>query len=258
MSDCLPTAGEILFESYLKQNEITWEKNPKLNGKRPDFLVNLSNGIYCEVKDFGETEQYKQQYKAGLESLQNKTGDSSFNEEIAREISRLSKTQSARAQRWGPIEAVQAKIKEAGKQLKPAKGKNPCLVVLYNSTFLPNDHDLVINIGIGSSRVFPKSQNTTISALAVIENYFPNKPILEEALNQECRNLRQGGNFGGVELEKLAIFENNFKAKFDPGFFETYEPRLRIYRNPNAAVPLMKDPFRGRFDEEFDISQNAY
>lgn len=255
--DFIPTSGEILFENYLTHNKLTWMRNPNLDGKRPDFLVHVSNGVYCEVKDFGETEQYKQQYKAGLEFLKNKTGDSSFDYEVAREISRLTKTQSERAQRWSPTEAIQAKIKEAGKQLKPAKGKYHCLLVLHNPTFLPNEHDLVIRISIGSSKIFPKSQSTTISALAVIENYFPNRPVLAEALDQECRNLKREGNFGGAELERLATFESEFKAKFDSGFFEIHEPRLRIYKNPNAVVPIEKGLFCGKFDEEFDVPQNA-
>lgn len=258
------TLGEAFFESYLKQHGYSWTPEHPAGSKKPDYMVDTETGkVLCEVKDFGENDQDKAVLKAGLLSIREHATDPKYLAELQVELDRLQAIKPASAGRFDPIPRLQDKARRANKQMRALKGQVPCVLIVFNPGPAPNDHDLFIRLSIGNKRIFNTGFNTTISAVAVLETFFPNQHILESARSRKIEELEKLDP--GITtcdrasmtktLEALDQFDNHFLSQFPDGYFEESHPRLRIYRNPHAVLALPYGTFATKNNLEFDSQE---
>lgn len=258
------TAGEALFLAYLESVEFKFKKDQPVGDinkpKRPDYLVQSPQGeALCEIKDIGEGKLEKASLKAGLLNMRRFLDDSDeYTEYVDKTLERLSNVKASPGGRWDPFPRLQGIISEAAKQLRPQKGKLPCVVVLFNPGNMPHERDIFLEIGLAKNRFFTPTQNTTISALAVLSEVFPNKHLLLDALQAKTEEVR--GRFPyrsqdrayAIELiGELRTLEETLISKSPEGFYEKSVPSLRIYHNRYAALALPSGYFTGEFDSEF-------
>jgi len=210
------TEGEKIFEKYLQLHKITWKKDQLFGVKRPDYLVQTSNGeILCEVKDFAEGNLDKSVMKGVLSAMLPFL--SAFTEDYAKrlkqELARLDNVEGSVAGAWNPFPRLQEMVAEAGKQLRPAKGKLPCIVVVYNPGYMPHDLDLILCHALEKNRLFTPKQNTTVSALAVLES-MPNIIQSNDLSDETSPILRLYLNsYGVIPLSPKALLAESIKSK---------------------------------------------
>lgn len=264
--------GEIVFERYLTENGLGWEYEPLIGSKHPDYLVHGKVKVLCEVEDFAGSDHERQvlaQIKAG----------------------------ASQAGVWDPIGYVNNAIRSAAKQLRPGKGEYPCVAILYNDATMPYEHELFITqamfgrlqisqlvgpMGAMSEAVTEYSRqeryltrncNTTISAVALIEEFKPNIHILrdeESAILDRMRAEEPGdgpwGSLAAVSegltraLPLLKKLRTDLDDKLGPGFIDEVHPRLRIYHNPWAAMKLPLEALGGKHDEHllYDLESRRF
>jgi hypothetical protein len=262
------TDGETLFLNYLETLKLEWEKDQPVGDpnkpKRPDYLVKSPTGnVLCEVKDIGEGKLEKASLKAGLLNIRPllEEGDE-YTEYVDKTLERLTNVTANAGGRWDPFPRLQEIFAEAGKQLRPQKGKLPCVVVLYNPGNMPHERDLFMEIGLAKNRFFTPNQNTTISAIAVLSEVYPQQHLLAEALEfktEEVRNRFFGKDQGrayAIELiGELRSLEDKLRSESPEGFYDESVPYLRIYHNKYAALALPAGFFSGKFDTEFQWNE---
>lgn len=245
------TEGESNFEKFLRSQKHKWKREVLFGLKKPDYLVQTYAGdVLCEVKDFDEGNFDRVILKSGLETLKPFIGD---DPEVKRELQRLQGVEGKSAGAWDPFGRVQEKIATASKQLKPAKGKLPCMIVLFNRGFAPHERDLFMRLGIGKNRFFSAKHSTTVSALAVLDLEYPNKELLHEKLHEKSAEIRK--KFPGADptdrdmlievLETVGEYEEKLRSERPHGFFDKAVPKLRIYHNEYPVLPLPVQCFEG-------------
>ena len=235
--------SERIFEQYLDSNGFQDERihEPEIKGKnrKIDYLLNWKG-----CKNFFEVKELRKK----------------FNEPVTR------------ATHFNPYSSLRTKINEARKQFKEYK-EYSCSLVVYNcgdsSAVLKPDIILgamLGNLGIaadfdtekdeavaGSERnVFldggkmidgkrKQPQNTTISAIVVVEAFLDNAEI-EKAMQEEVK--KQKRELTGPEFVKVRMkLQKDHKVRS--------VLRVVVIENPFARVMFPGDLFCGSFDERW-------
>jgi hypothetical protein len=237
--------SETLFEAYLKAHGLNrWEYEPVIAGKyrRPDYRV-----WGHEAQLFFEVKEFRQDPRALL----------------------------PRGGAFDPYAPIREKINAAREKFGEYK-EFPCSLVLYNvDTFLVDLDDWTIVMGSmlgdagfrfavdrelgravgGFTPAFLKrgkmidykrmqAQNTTISALVVVEKF----PLGQRRL--ASRWVRKETELGRKQSWEEFIA---FAASLKPEGIDAAETVLRVivYENPYARIPLPRNIFVGPLDERF-------
>lgn len=254
------TVGEEQFAQYLSAHTLTWKKDQPFGVKKPDYLISPVCGpVLCEVKDFGETDLDRAAIKAGLQTMRPfLTDGDEYTRKVDQKLESLSNIEARAGGAWDPVPRLQELIAEAGKQLRPAKGKLPCAVIVYNTGSIPNERDLILRIAIGKNRLFGPTFNTTISALCVLEEIYPKAEELQGALTAHADSVRSELASTDISSKRLmaeilvrgTTFEERLKVQ-RPDLYAA-ELRLRVYYNKYAALQLPRSAFTGAFDEHIE------
>jgi len=235
--------SERIFEQYLDSNGFKdkWTYEPSIPGKRkkPDYLLNWKGCKYFfEVK----------------------------------ELRKKPNEQTVEAKCFDPYSSLRMKINEARKQFKDYKEYSCSLVVfcVYDETFRSDPRiifgAMLGNLGtlaefdtkrgriiegskrnafLGDGKMInykgKQSQNTTISAIVVLEQFLDNIEV-EKAMINETK--KHGNTFDGIEWIQL-------RQKLHKIYQVRREPRLIVVENPYARVVFPWDLFRGSFDERW-------
>jgi hypothetical protein len=236
----MQTAGEQLFEEYLRARGLRFRREPDLGGrKKPDYLILGDPDVLCEVKDL------------------------CANDDDRRAGAALARGEIVTA--WGDATArARSRIVDAVKQLSEYKGSRPCVVVLYNHSALGvnllniwvkaamhGDAQFSEPIDFGDGRPMPEpafiydrdtrklssQQNTTVSAVAVLERVRPNPATVDDHV--------RSGTYASTHDVAMAVFD--FLEAHPEATIEA--PRLRVIHNRFAAVPLPREVFSGTGDE---------
>lgn len=264
-----------MFEKYLAGLSLTWDYEPLVGTKHPDYLVlaRTELKILVEVEDF--------------------TGS-------GHELAMLKEIAAGGnpAGPWDPIKYINRAIRDAAAQLKPGKGIYPCVAVVYNDATMPYDNELFItqamfgrlkitqlvgpegavseaeSVYSPEERYLTPKQNTTISAVAVLEEIQPNIHILRQAEQdlfaridaEEPPDDPYERGFASVSrkakkaLPQLELIRAELESKYGAEFLDMTCERLRVYHNPWAAVAFPKEAFNGRHDEhlQYDLALRAF
>ncbi len=241
--------GELLFEEYLTARGYTFDYEPPLGTKRPDYLVRCSPAVLCEVEELVEAREDRPAAEA-----------------------------AARGESWfGSISTtprVREKLNAGAKQLSEFKGRYPCVIVLRNTSALmveletlfvqaamygdakievPIDFDdgqpvrearLVHDRRTAKMRA---SQNTTVSAVAVLEYCTPNQHLVTEHIQM----LKEANAAYETWTPRTII---RAVTDFMDAHPETQDRalRLRVIHNRHALMPLPTSVFDGPHDEHID------
>lgn len=247
------TQADLLFEEYLTGAGLTAEYEPPLGVKRPDYLVHTRpHEVLCEVEEFGEgdvdRDEHEQLRMKGMASLA-----------------------------LNPYSRIREKLDIGGRQLREFKGRFPCLVVLYNPGRLVNlgtsivqgamYGDIGVVIGVHPSverppvnmgtRFDPKTaklrsyQNTTISAVAVLERVRPNAHMIENALAENRHRQSRTGWPTAEEFEEDLRIAEEIRREHPEVDLEVV--RLRVIHNPYAALALSPEAFNREHDEQYRL-----
>jgi hypothetical protein len=226
------TSGEQCFEEYLASLRLKWDYELPAGGKNADYVVHhTSTDVVCEVKDLepGDIEERARRSRA-------LTGIDSY-------------------------PRIREKINSSRRQLQPYKDKLPCLLVLFNAGAqvpLSNTRvagamfgDLGFALQVGEpeslratylqrGKLRPQ-QNTTFSAVAVVERIKPHQPLFDALVAERMPT---------PSFEMLGVFEQ-IRAEHPDIDFQARTPRLRVIHNPHAAIRLPPDAFSGPHDEHW-------
>ncbi len=248
------TKGEELFETYLAERGLSFEFAPALGKACPDYLVHMPSGdILCEVEDFGE-------------------GD------IDRDVKKQLKEKGFATSGGDPYKRIREKLDVSSRQLREYKNQHPCVTVLHN----PGSHGVdldtetvqgamfgdityVFSVGKAGSQV-PKdtrvvfaprraklrpNQNTTLSAVAILECYQPNRDLIEKAMDEFYGSGEASRLADRARWERALKIIEDLKSKNLDIDFEQEVIRLRVIHNFNACKALNLDAFAGPHDEQF-------
>lgn len=262
----LPTEGEEMFDKYLAENGLKWSPWPNINDKNPDRIVHTTAGdIVCEIKDFGENNEYKDliaNYKEGKSSA----GRSDLSIATAR------------------------RIRKALDQLAMVKDERPTMVVLFNPGYLPHElspfvlealygqphmtvsiapkapNEVYMQYGSGTASegqddgkgLFLKPELTHVSAVAVLASIKPNKRMYDSSLDAHLSEWEKNNPSAMKDsIQYLEAIENHGQAFIEQhgsDFLEVTATRLKIYYNPNCSKRLADTVFAGPYDEHIDAS----
>lgn len=242
------TAGEQLFESYLASIGLgpdRVEYEPPIGQKAPDYLVHGVQDVLCEVEDFGEGD------------LDRKIADIPVGE--------------TRGGFYEPHVRVREKLEAGARQLREFKNRFPTVIVLHNPGFFVDldewivagamygNLQFVVEMGTDpevardaatqfdrkKAKLRPQ-QNTSISAVAVLENIKPNYHLVDEMLEKHAAESRAKG-IGAVEsaVEAWHLIEQ-LRPDAD---LDLTVPRLRVFHNVYAALTLDPTMFAGPHDQ---------
>jgi len=238
----MKTESEKIFEEYLDSNGFQgkWKYEPLIPGKskKPDYMV-----AYDEQECFFEVKE--------LHRKQNEPTGAAF---------------------INPYEGLRVKIHEVRKQFKEHK-EFACSLVVYNV----NDRQarlgpqfvfasMLGNLGITmdfdskAGRVIPETssntflgggkmidykrmqaQNTTISAIIVLEKFLDNVEREKALVRLE---QERGSRITGPELVDTVM-------ELQKTYPSTNVPRVIVVENPYARIPLPDGIFEGMFDERW-------
>jgi len=235
------TAGEKRFEAYLTARSLKWSYEKPAGGKQADYTVHFDDGdVVCEVKDFEQGDEDERIRNSGA------------------------------AVGVDPYPRIREKINASRVQLQPHKGKRPCVLVLYNSGALVSlgsdiiagamfgDLGFVLNVGetdsvrgefIGRARAKMRArQNTTFSAVAVVELFLPHAKLFEELLSER---LLKADAFSDAVTDMIQKAFDEIRAERDDIDFDETVARVRVMHNPYASVVLPRTAFSGPYDEHW-------
>lgn len=232
------TESEALFAAYLDDRGLTYEYEREFGGRPLDFFVThpTLGAVVCEVTEITTMEP------AG----------------------------------WvDPYRAAREKIKEKQKQGRALTGEFPYVIVLRFAVLHP-PVDMIVtgamygDIGVtipidpatggpppgaewqvaplGGGRMQPE-RNTTISAIAVIEQFNPTKAAVERAI--------------AARLPERPSFEEAWRVTREEYARPRYQddarlPRLDVFHNLHAAMPVPREFFAGPHDALWDLAGDAY
>jgi hypothetical protein len=232
-------ASELLFEEYLTvQGYTQWSHEPPFEGKRrrPDYFLEYGGSAFAfEVKEF-ETS-----------------------------------SPGAGFGYYDPYEPIRKKVSKAVQQFKEYK-EYPCSLVLANPKCVPliNLSDpwtlfgaMFGNVGfrfpVGSAasvnkpieRTFTtggrmvdkhhQPENTTVNSIIFLGLY----PLRAKYVDLAVRRRRQVLDRDVTTNEILECYE---EIPDDP---QLRRPRVKVYENPYARIPLSRDLFNGAYDERW-------
>ncbi|MGD0328721.1 MAG: hypothetical protein ABSB00_03385 [Minisyncoccia bacterium] len=234
------TSSEKLFEEYLSKKGLVADKDffyePDLGKpKRPDYLVRINADTLFEIKEFSR-ESKADRYMRTPENF-------------------------SVAIRLDPYSQTREKIGQARKKFKDYKNDYPCVLILHkgDSFTAGLDTQLIAGSAYGdislrmspdgsnSQWIFDKNgelspkKNTTLSAIAVIEEIYPEKAVAGKEFWKEHEMPEMLGN------DLLQVYEAWCKSK---GYnIRKRYVRLRTIINPFAKKPISQDFFDQKYDE---------
>jgi hypothetical protein len=240
------TSGELLFEQYLQSHAIGFSYEQSGGTKQPDYRIHTLPEVLCEVEDFGEGE---------------------IDKKIARAVGGA----------YYPFGRLRNKIDCAGNQPREYKGKYPCVIVLYNPGFFVDlSSEMIVaamygditysvplldsgehGVALDTDATFfhdPKrakmrrSQNRTVSAIAVLESVKPNWSIVEKAIDNKLQEIHDQGLFGVDGAVEAYRFIQEFKSKHLDIDYHLEVWRLRLIHNVYAFMAVPESVFAGPYD----------
>lgn len=226
--------GEELFAKYLNGRGRSFKYEPVLDGQRPDFRVaSEPSDVICEIVDPEPT------WPA------NRVGSGP-----------------------DPHTEIRAVIGRKKRQGRGAKGRLPYVVVIRPAAGIqPYDPHVVIGAMLGDvafsvpvqthrgGRAVPTTlvttsggrmqpaQNTRFSAIGVLWKLNPTSAKLDRLIREALRNVK--GDLPQFEAIQRVIDRTTAAGTYEPGL---EVPRLEVFHNPHAAVPLPLGFFDGPFD----------
>lgn len=240
--------SEKVFERYLDLNgfQDKWEYEPSIPGKskKPDYLLNWKKEMcFFEVKELRKKPNEPTARAAYIDPY------SSLRAEIdeARQKFREYKEYSCslvvfnvddRQARLKPIFIFGAMLGDLGIKMDyhPDKGEGVA----------GSERNVFLDDGKMVDRKRKQPQNTTISAIVVLEEFLNNIDV-ERAQRREEK--KQGKKFTGEELVNIRIelYKDHHVGTV---------PRVVVVENPSSRIPFLKDLFTGPFDERWRWKEN--
>lgn len=240
--------SERVFELYLNSNgyKAKWTHEPSISGKNkhPDYLLESN-----DEKSFFEVKELRKKLNEPPEQT-------AF---------------------INPYSGLRAKINEASKQFKEYK-EYRCSLVVFNiddrqARLRPNyvfaamlgDEGVEIDLDAAKGKVIEGSeklafldggkmvdykrkqpQNTTISAIVVLEEFTDNSEV-EKTLIEEIK--KRDKQFTVAEIANI---------RFDEGHpvRSRRVPRVVVIKNPYARIAFPDNLFKGPFDERWEMKDN--
>ncbi|HEV2351247.1 MAG TPA: hypothetical protein VG028_15525 [Terriglobia bacterium] len=253
-AESVKTESEALLEEYLRAHGlIDFEFQPTVDGtlKRPDYLLHAGGEeLFLEVKEFAATP----------EDLQFRFGA------------------------YDPYGPIREKIGAGRKKFKEMEGRCCCLVMHnHDKPLVSLDWQRVMgamlgNVGfsfpvdtrtgegdvskmervtLGGGKMHKHKddapispQNTTISAVIVVESYGIGQKRFQLSVHEKEQEL---GRELSVE-EYLDLAQRSAGTERD---LSLNRIRVRVHENPYALVPLSRDLFMGPFDERYGKIENT-
>jgi hypothetical protein len=217
----------------------------------------------CEVKEFGE-------------------GD------IDRTVQRALHHQGSWAGAVDPYRRIRDRITSAERQLRGIKDK-PCLVILYNPGYFVHLEDFIVQGALFGDISFVVSvdpngkaspqgkgirfkpskaklrhhQNTTLSAVAILETFRPFKYIADRALEEgkkrhESTQPERGRELthpSGEQIHETIEWSEELRRKHPE--ISRRVLRLRVFHNPFARVGLPIRALHGEYDVHFGFEEQT-
>lgn len=243
--------GENLFEEYLNLRKLKFSYESAIGRTKPDYSVYAKQEVLVELESFGET-----------------AADRAFFEEL--------KAGQIVSRSGFDYERIRKRIKAGADQLKPYRGKFPCVVALFNPGYPVNlTHlnikwamfgGLAIEFQVGSdfskrprgvrsiftgegARMQPE-QHRGVSAVAVLSRHTPGQAVLDSAARKYLRSRRTVP--WGERHEGLFKFLEEFEKSNPHIDFAKQVPKLTvIHNNLFADIPLDPSIFNGPHDENW-------
>lgn len=199
--DALTEEGEVRSIIYFEENAIAFKRNFPLGKSKIDFLIERNGQqVLLEAADIDVGERERTILNAQFDSLLD-NGLAGLDPELARRLKQglqgQSNYQGQLADVFDPFPRIQKILQEKDRrQLRQAKGLFPTIVVIFNQGGLPYDDQVILKIGMGNRRYFPKGQRTAISAFAILEKH-NGKMRLRIHSNPDAALPLPEGFFGG-------------------------------------------------------------
>lgn len=234
------TAGETLFEQYLGERAIEFDREPEIPGhtRRPDYRLKLEPVVYVEVKDF-EWGPLDDAFAKGPAVGSRDLGES--------------------------FRRIRQAIDQKSAQLRGVKGE-ACVVVLHNAgTFLSLDPFFVsaamfgdpkvsVPIGGGDAHTIhtdgstlQSGKNTTVSAVAILSTTEAHPELTAAALAPLLERQGKQMPTEGQVREFMELLDALYTAHPEAML---RLPSLTVHHNPYAIAPLPELVFQGRHDRQ--------
>lgn len=240
--------SELLFEDYLRSRGYSFEYEPRIGRKCPDYLVHSTPDILCEVKEMSVGEEDLPALAAAA------SGESWF----------------------GSVDTprrIRERLNAGAKQLSEFKGRYPSVIVLRNTAAVMVELEtmLVQSAMYGNLQVIEPidfddrpapsearavyerktakmtvGRNTTVSAVAVLEYVYPHKHLVDAHLHSIKATMSPGTNDFATLLRAYDAFVERHAEVEDVAL------RIRVIHNRYALVPLPRSIFAGPYDEQID------
>lgn len=242
-SSKLKNESEKIFEQYLDRNgfQDKWTYEPSISGKRkkPDYLLNWKGEeFFFEVKELRKKPNEPTTRTAYIDpysSLRSEIHEvrKQFKEYKEYSCSLVVFNVDDRQARLDPLTVFGAMLGNLGLKMDYDPNKGEAVAGSERNAFL--DGGKMIN----DKRVQP--QNTTISAIVVLEEFLDNIEV-EKAMQEEMK--KQGRKFAVAEKldMRMKLYESHHVRR---------APRIVIMDNPFARMALPINLFNGSFDERW-------
>lgn len=232
--------SEKFFEQYLDSNGFQgkWEYEPTIEGKnkKPDYLLNWKG-----EKHFFEVKQIENESKDFLCSS------------VRGKIHGVRKQFIEYKEYCCSLVVFNCRgsqaVLEKGIIFEAMLG-NLGISAVFNTekgeTVAGSERNVFLSDGKMINYKAEQPQNTTISAIVVLEEFFDNIEV-EKAMKNEVK--KHGREFEGPEL--IAV-----RMKLQESHHFGNVPRVVVIENPFARIPFPKDLFKGPFDERWRLIED--
>jgi hypothetical protein len=235
---CVKTQSEVLFEQYLKSQNLKWNRIAESGQKQPDYKV-AHGPMTCafEVKEFADPEIKP-------------TGG------------------------FSPCPPIREKILAASKKFKHYRD-SCCALVLWNtSIFRSTIPEIVLSAAFGEKvcenrtplgvepsvyYFFGRSElrpncNTRFSAIVILAPYQLNHVRLETWRRLNAKKQK------GEQIEPSDQFNLLAQVESEGVTGSSYEGTIRtiVLENPYAKIPFPPDLFVGPFDQHWSMQLNCF
>lgn len=235
------TAGELLFEEYLRTQGVTdfeYEKVRPGKRKKPDYTVTLDHEYLFDVKDFTYTDAPKFGTLDPYQRLRSKTGE--FREQF-REYKEwpccavLYNDNAHHVDLLTPMIVQGALYGNAGVTMKFDAKTGQFIKGSEREEFLSGRKMLLRGKRSETAQV----RNTTISALITLRK-------VRTGYARLCNDLRERKEILGFSLGSWVCAERDFNQ-------DEEHPGVIVWENAFARLPFPRYLFCGRYDERYGL-----
>lgn len=249
------TRSELLFEQYLRSNAIDdWQFEPDFPGRRkhPDYRIRYAGiDLLAEIKERHCTERRP----AGAIAIDPYSG---LRDEIGEATKKFKEFKDFPCclvvcniddweTRFEPMDIYASMFGDSGFTIDFDTERAVLNLETIQNAFLGNGR-MVRSYSNGRPTAF---QNTTISAIAVLEEYTSSGPECFRAILAELTSREKTTGKKASFIEKTRIWRQVLKQSDYP---PVHVPRLRIFENPVARMTLGANIFIGSFDERWEFN----